>query len=102
MSVKTQRLEELAIKQSRQLIPVTPSMPKALVRELRCKTFFYRLSLLQFANFILVQVNLISYNLYHCVPYLLIVSPLSESSYVCVNFISITSLPCYTDVRFVL
>ncbi|XP_027331023.1 mediator of RNA polymerase II transcription subunit 1-like isoform X2 [Abrus precatorius] len=29
--VKTQRLEELAIKQSRQLIPVTPSMPKALV-----------------------------------------------------------------------
>ncbi|OIW21416.1 hypothetical protein TanjilG_02783 [Lupinus angustifolius] len=27
---KTQRLEELAIKQSRQLIPVTPSMPKAL------------------------------------------------------------------------
>ncbi|TKY74320.1 hypothetical protein E2542_SST03081 [Spatholobus suberectus] len=31
VSVKTQRLEELAIKQSRQLIPVTPSMPKALV-----------------------------------------------------------------------
>lgn len=31
LSVKTQRLEELAIKQSRQLIPVTPSMPKALV-----------------------------------------------------------------------
>ncbi|XP_045813539.1 mediator of RNA polymerase II transcription subunit 1-like [Trifolium pratense] len=30
VSVKTQRLEELAIKQSRQLIPVTPSMPKAL------------------------------------------------------------------------
>ncbi|XP_022141430.1 flocculation protein FLO11 isoform X3 [Momordica charantia] len=29
--VKTQRLEELAIKQSRQLIPVTPSMPKAMV-----------------------------------------------------------------------
>ncbi|XP_057755093.1 uncharacterized protein LOC130974300 isoform X2 [Arachis stenosperma] len=29
--VKIQRLEELAIKQSRQLIPVTPSMPKALV-----------------------------------------------------------------------
>ncbi|CAJ1971823.1 unnamed protein product [Sphenostylis stenocarpa] len=29
--VKTQRLEELAIKQSRQLIPVTPSMPKASV-----------------------------------------------------------------------
>ncbi|KAE9595934.1 hypothetical protein Lal_00030491 [Lupinus albus] len=29
--VETQRLEELAIKQSRQLIPVTPSMPKALV-----------------------------------------------------------------------
>lgn len=28
---KTQRLEELAIKQSRQLIPVIPSMPKALV-----------------------------------------------------------------------
>ncbi|PHU19665.1 hypothetical protein BC332_10816 [Capsicum chinense] len=28
---KTQRLEELAIKQSRQLIPVVPSMPKALV-----------------------------------------------------------------------
>lgn len=31
VSVKTQRLEELAIKQSRQLIPVTPSMPKAMV-----------------------------------------------------------------------
>ncbi|KEH38098.1 hypothetical protein MTR_2g461250 [Medicago truncatula] len=30
VSVKTQRLEELAIKQSRQLIPVTPSIPKAL------------------------------------------------------------------------
>ncbi|XP_022963331.1 uncharacterized protein LOC111463567 [Cucurbita moschata] len=30
LSVKTQRLEELAIKQSRQLIPVTPSMPKAM------------------------------------------------------------------------
>ncbi|KAE9605881.1 hypothetical protein Lalb_Chr10g0102001 [Lupinus albus] len=29
--VKTQRREELAIKQSRQLIPVTPSTPKALV-----------------------------------------------------------------------
>jgi len=33
LSVQTQRLEELAIKQSRQLIPVTPSMPKNLVRE---------------------------------------------------------------------
>ncbi|XP_042010849.1 uncharacterized protein LOC121759359 [Salvia splendens] len=31
LSVGAQRLEELAIKQSRQLIPVTPSMPKALV-----------------------------------------------------------------------
>ncbi|XP_012575070.1 uncharacterized protein [Cicer arietinum] len=31
VSVKTQRLEELAIKQLRQLIPVTPSMPKTLV-----------------------------------------------------------------------
>lgn len=31
LSVKTQRLEELAIKQSRQLIPVTPSMPKTSV-----------------------------------------------------------------------
>lgn len=31
VSVKTQRLEEMAIKQSRQLIPVTPSMPKSLV-----------------------------------------------------------------------
>ncbi|KAF4366556.1 hypothetical protein G4B88_001376 [Cannabis sativa] len=29
LAVKTQRLEELAIKQSRQLIPVTPSLPKA-------------------------------------------------------------------------
>jgi hypothetical protein len=38
VSVKTQRLEELAIKQSRQLIPVTPSMPKALVRELSIAT----------------------------------------------------------------
>lgn len=31
LSVKTQRLEELAIKQSRQLIPVTPSTSKSLV-----------------------------------------------------------------------
>ena len=32
LSVGTQRLEELALKQSRQLIPMTPSMPKTLVR----------------------------------------------------------------------
>lgn len=32
LSIQTQRLEELAIKQSRQLIPVTPSMPKSSVR----------------------------------------------------------------------
>ncbi|XP_044490383.1 uncharacterized protein LOC123214586 isoform X1 [Mangifera indica] len=31
LSVGTHRLEELAIKQSRQLIPMTPSMPKTLV-----------------------------------------------------------------------
>ncbi|KAG8364103.1 hypothetical protein BUALT_Bualt19G0091900 [Buddleja alternifolia] len=31
ISVGTQKLEELAIKQSRQLIPLTPSMPKTLV-----------------------------------------------------------------------
>ncbi|CBI19997.3 unnamed protein product, partial [Vitis vinifera] len=31
LSVGTQRLEELALKQSRQLIPMTPSMPKTLV-----------------------------------------------------------------------
>ncbi|XP_039041657.1 ankyrin repeat and KH domain-containing protein mask-like isoform X2 [Hibiscus syriacus] len=31
LSVNTQRLEDLAIKQSRQLIPVTPSMPKGSV-----------------------------------------------------------------------
>ncbi|KAM2220530.1 hypothetical protein ACFX1S_019733 [Malus domestica] len=31
LSIKTQRLEELAIKQSRQLIPVTPSLPKPSV-----------------------------------------------------------------------
>lgn len=31
LSIETQRLEELAIRQSRQLIPVTPSMPKASV-----------------------------------------------------------------------
>lgn len=30
LAVETQRLEELAVKQSRQLIPMTPSMPKAL------------------------------------------------------------------------
>ncbi|CAL0307849.1 unnamed protein product [Lupinus luteus] len=35
---KTQRLEELAIKQSRQLIPVTPSMPKALALNLSEKS----------------------------------------------------------------
>ncbi|KAL6184851.1 hypothetical protein ACLB2K_046251 [Fragaria x ananassa] len=29
LSIRTQRLEELALKQSRQLIPVTPSMPKS-------------------------------------------------------------------------
>ncbi|GKA58510.1 hypothetical protein Tco_0757698 [Tanacetum coccineum] len=32
LAVGTQRLEELAVKQSRQLIPMTPSMPKALLR----------------------------------------------------------------------
>ncbi|KAF8405766.1 hypothetical protein HHK36_007843 [Tetracentron sinense] len=32
LSVETQRLEELAIKQSKKLIPMTPSTPKALVR----------------------------------------------------------------------
>ncbi|KAL5715278.1 hypothetical protein ACHQM5_017117 [Ranunculus cassubicifolius] len=31
LSIETQRLEELAIKQSRQLIPMTPSMPKSSV-----------------------------------------------------------------------
>ncbi|CAN0892568.1 hypothetical protein LINGRAHAP2_LOCUS17614 [Linum grandiflorum] len=31
LAVETQRLEELAIKQSRQLIPVIPSLPKSLV-----------------------------------------------------------------------
>ncbi|KAF8404174.1 hypothetical protein HHK36_009054 [Tetracentron sinense] len=31
LSVETQRIEELAIKKSRQLVPMTPSMPKALV-----------------------------------------------------------------------
>ncbi|KAK9095971.1 hypothetical protein Sjap_021468 [Stephania japonica] len=31
VSAETQRLEELAIKQSRQLIPMTPSMPKTMV-----------------------------------------------------------------------
>ncbi|KAL1557789.1 hypothetical protein AAHA92_08330 [Salvia divinorum] len=31
LSVETERLEELAIKQARQLIPVTPSTPKSLV-----------------------------------------------------------------------
>lgn len=33
---KSQRFEELAIKQSRQLIPVTPSMPKPLVKGVSC------------------------------------------------------------------
>nr|DAD24428.1 TPA_asm: hypothetical protein HUJ06_025892 [Nelumbo nucifera] len=36
LSVETQRLEELAIKQSRQLIPMTPSMPKTSVRDATC------------------------------------------------------------------
>ena len=35
LSVETQRLEELAIKQAKQLIPVMPSAPKSLVRHLR-------------------------------------------------------------------
>ncbi|CAA0822045.1 Unknown protein [Striga hermonthica] len=37
LSVGTQRLEELVIKQSRQLIPVTPSLPKTLVSNLSDK-----------------------------------------------------------------
>ena len=50
--MKTQRLEELAIKQSRQLIPVTPSMPKALVRELPSEISFFSFFLIRsyFAN----------------------------------------------------
>uniref|UniRef100_A0A2P2KHI2 Uncharacterized protein n=1 Tax=Rhizophora mucronata TaxID=61149 RepID=A0A2P2KHI2_RHIMU len=40
LSVQTQRLEELAIKQSRQLIPVTPSMPKSSVSELFPSAYF--------------------------------------------------------------
>lgn len=31
LSVDTQRIEELTLKKCKQLIPVTPSMPKALV-----------------------------------------------------------------------
>ncbi|OMO62945.1 hypothetical protein COLO4_32807 [Corchorus olitorius] len=38
LSVKTQKREELAIKQSRQLIPVTPSMPKGSVLNLSDKS----------------------------------------------------------------
>ncbi|GAV59327.1 hypothetical protein CFOL_v3_02858 [Cephalotus follicularis] len=38
LSVKTQRLEELAIKKSRQLIPVTPSMPKGSILNSSDKT----------------------------------------------------------------
>ncbi|KAL1564683.1 hypothetical protein AAHA92_06994 [Salvia divinorum] len=38
LSVGAQRLEELAIKQSRQLIPVTPSLPKGLVLNLSDKS----------------------------------------------------------------
>lgn len=38
VSVGTQRLEELAVKQSRQLIPMTPSMPKALALNSSDKT----------------------------------------------------------------
>ncbi|XP_031273033.1 mediator of RNA polymerase II transcription subunit 1 [Pistacia vera] len=38
LSVKTQRLEELEIKKSRQLIPVTPSMPKGLVHSFSDKS----------------------------------------------------------------
>ncbi|KAL4309414.1 hypothetical protein GQ457_01G011950 [Hibiscus cannabinus] len=35
VKLKSQRREKLAIKQSRQLIPVTPSMPKGLVSQFR-------------------------------------------------------------------
>lgn len=42
LSVGTQRLEELAIKQSRQLIPVMPSTPKTLVRQI-CLVNFHGL-----------------------------------------------------------
>ncbi|XP_044475619.1 uncharacterized protein LOC123203343 [Mangifera indica] len=38
LSIKTQRLEELEIKKSRQLIPVTPSMPKGLVHSFSDKS----------------------------------------------------------------
>ncbi|KAL4556075.1 hypothetical protein LXL04_038715 [Taraxacum kok-saghyz] len=37
VNVGTQRLEELAVKQSRQLIPMTPSMPKALADKPKLK-----------------------------------------------------------------
>lgn len=39
LSVETQRREELAIKQSRQLIPMTPSMPKTSVGNLTSVSF---------------------------------------------------------------
>lgn len=38
LSVETQRLEELAIKQSKQLIPMTPSLPKTLASNLSDKS----------------------------------------------------------------
>lgn len=42
LSVGTQRLEELAIKQSRQLIPMMPSTPKTLVRQFFLVNFLLR------------------------------------------------------------
>lgn len=50
---KSQRLEELAIKQSRQLIPMTSSMPKPLVLRVTMLFPFYE------SRFHLVNFNLI-------------------------------------------
>lgn len=54
LSFETQRLEELAIKQSRQLIPVTPSVPKSAVRILFPSFLLY---LCFFVAFIIIEAD---------------------------------------------
>ena len=69
MHDKLQRLEELAIKQSRQLIPMTPLMPKGLVKSTSLiLLYFYK------ACFLARKLTFL-----HCILYLLNTSGISIS-----------------------
>lgn len=61
-SVGAQRLEELAIKQSRQLIPMMPLMPKTLVRLLLS---FVCISVTQFLLFDIFSLSFCCFSLQH-------------------------------------